>query len=139
MPEPIPPTALSRPGPSRLQRATAIVATVGVAIALVGLLVSLRPVRTPTQDCGTTLAFLMDGRTNEFVDVDDLPEGVTEADVEANNDRPCRERVADVAVPAFGAVAAGVGLALLAALTEGVDRGLRRHQRAQEHREVATT
>lgn len=135
-PSPIP-SAPARPGPTRAQQGTAIVATIGVVLALVGLLLSLRPVSTPTQDCGATLGFLLDGRTNEYVDPSDLPKGVTEAEATSNNERPCRERVADAAKPAFGLLGVGLLVGVTAALLEIVSRGLAWRTRVAERNAAA--
>ena len=107
-----------RLGPTRLQRTTAIVATIGVAVALIGLVTMLRPVQTPLQDCGTTLTFLLDGRVNEFGDPNDPPKGLTADEVTANNDRPCRVRVGAQAKPAGVLIAGGIVAAVGAGATE---------------------
>jgi hypothetical protein len=121
------------PAPTGVLRVTAIIATVGVVAALLGLLLMLRPVTTPTQDCGTSIGFLLDGRVNEFVDEQDPPEGVTAAEAKANNADPCRDRVAERAKPAGILIAGGVLVALVATLVEVGDRGLawRRRRRAR--------
>ncbi|HRW36978.1 MAG: hypothetical protein KDB04_02310 [Acidimicrobiales bacterium] len=131
----------SRPGPTRLQRTTALVATVGVVVVLIGLLVLLRPVSTPTQSCGTSLGVLLDGRANEYVyDVQNPPAGITRAEAEANNARPCRERVADIARPAAVAMAVGLVAAVGALIVEVVDRSFAWRRRARgRHEAVAAT
>lgn len=113
-----------QPPPTRLFRATAIVATVGVLVALLGLGLLLRPVRTPIQDCGTQIGFLLDGRANEYADPNNPPKGLTGEEVEAINANPCRSRVADKAKPAGVLLLVGVGSASGAALTEMGVRGL---------------
>ena len=140
IPEPATPSpADPAPAPPRgLLRVTPIVATVGVVVALVGLLLLLRPVTTPTQDCGTALGFLLDGRVNEIASVEDPPEGITPAEAKANKERPCRVRVVDQATPALIAFGAGLLVAVVAALTEIVARsigwfGRRQAQRALTH------
>lgn len=110
------------PPPTRFLQATAIVATVGVVVALLGLVALLRPVSTPVQDCGTAIGFLLDGRTNTFADPADPPEGLTAEEVTANNERPCRERVADAARPGGIAFVVGLLLAVVAFLVEAVAR-----------------
>ncbi|MCB0971190.1 MAG: hypothetical protein KDA97_06685 [Acidimicrobiales bacterium] len=135
------PDATAHPPPPAALRATAIVATVGVVVAIAGLLLLLRPVTTPVQDCGTALGFLLDGRTNTFADPADPPDGLTEAEVTDNNERPCRVRVADTARPGAIAFVAGMALAIVALLVEAVARGsswLRRRARARRDRARAT-
>ena len=117
-----PAVAAGRPGPTRFQRTTAIIATVAVAVAALGMLALLRPISTPAVDCGTSLAVLLDGRPNQYVDPNDPPEGVTEAEAKANNEEPCRDRVADAARPAVLAVAVGTVVALVALIAEVVNR-----------------
>ena len=122
-PVPAPPQAPVQPAPTPLFRATAVIATIGVVVALVGLAMLLRPVTTPTQDCGTSLAFLLEGRVNEFVSVDDPPAGVSAADAEANNAEPCRVRVGERAKPAGVLLLAGLTAAIGAAVVELSVRG----------------
>lgn len=139
-----PPTAAPAPsvggGPDRdassaavpprpaILRATPVIALVGVLLALAGLGWSARPLRTPTQDCGTAFAFLLTGRIDVLVDPQNPPAGVTRAEAEANNRRPCQERAAARAVPALIALLSGVLLALLALVVE-VGTRLRLHRR----------
>lgn len=138
MTDPAPPTELAepaapaRPGPTRLQRTTALIATVGVVSALVGLLLVIRPIETPALDCGTALGVLLDGRPDEFLDPDDPPEGVTAAEAEASNDNPCRKRAAAAARPAAAMVAAGLLAALGALVVEVIDRALAWRHRVHE-------
>ena len=117
-------------------KVTAIVATIGVVVALVGLLSLLRPVSTPTQDCGTVAGFLLDGRSNVYIDPNDLPKGVTAAEAKANNAHPCRERVADQTKPGAVVLLGGLTVAVGAALVEMTARGLawRRRRRARPRR-----
>jgi hypothetical protein len=105
-----------------------------VLVALLGLAVMARPVETPTQDCGSGIVFLLDGRTNEFVDPADPPSGATAEDATANNERPCRERVAASARP--GAVMLGTGLlvALAAVVVEVAGRGVAWRRRVRTRR-----
>lgn len=116
------PARPARPAPKGLLSATAVIATVGVVVSLIGLALMFRPVSTPTQDCGTTIAFLLEGRVNELVNEGDLPKGVTLAEAKANNAEPCRERVADAVKPAAVLFGAGMVAAVGAALTEVVVR-----------------
>ena len=119
-----------RPLPASL-RATAIVATIGVAIALVGIVLLARPVHTPAQDCGSAGAFLLAGRVDVYVDEQRPPEGVTRAEARANNRTPCRERVAEASTPGITLFAVGLLGAVLAALVEGAIRlwGWRKRRR----------
>ena len=123
----------TRPAPRGLLRATAAIATVGVIVALLGVVVLLRPVTTPTQDCGTSLAFLLEGRVNELVSESDPPQGVTPAEAKANNTEPCRDRVAERTKPAAVLFGAGLIAAVGAAVVETVLRStawfLRRRDR----------
>jgi hypothetical protein len=112
-----------------LFRTTALVATIGVVVALIGIAVMARPVSTPVQDCGSALVFLLDGGVNEFADPTDPPAGLTSAEVTDNNTRPCRERVADTARPGLVAFLAGTLIATAAAITEVSARGWRWHRR----------
>lgn len=111
-------TSNPRPRGSRAVRVTAAVAVIGVVVALVGLALSARPLRTPTQDCGTALTFLVQGRVDELVDSADLPAGVTKAEAEANNTEPCQERAANRALPAGVAVVGGTLVALVMLIVE---------------------
>ena len=130
-----PSPVVTRPRRARRLEATAVLATLGVVVALIGLALSARPLATPTQDCGTAFTFLVAGRVNEFVDPGNPPTGVTRAEAEANNAEPCQERAANRAVPAAVAVVAGTGLGLLAAGLEALFR--LRLGRAQHRRWLA--
>lgn len=136
-PEPSGPPPPPAPGRAssleRTVRATSWIAAVATLVAMLGLVGLMRPVSTPTQDCGLAGAFLLDGRTNTLVDPTDPPPGVTAAEAEDNNERPCRTRVIEVArVPAL-AVVVGTGVGLLAGLVEVVVR-LSARQRARRLR-----
>ncbi|MCU1371491.1 MAG: hypothetical protein JWO77_2685 [Ilumatobacteraceae bacterium] len=120
---PGPAVAPVRPAAHGVVSATALIATLGVVVALIGLGLMLRTVSTPTQDCGTSIAFLLQGRVNVFVSVDDPPEGITKAEAEANNATPCRERVADQVKPAALLFGAGLVAAVGAAAVEMAVRG----------------
>jgi len=124
--EPAPPHAAppARPAHTGLLRATAVIATIGVVVALVGVAILLLPVQTPTQDCGTSLGYLLDGRVDVLVSETDPPAGITPAEAKANNANPCRERVADRTKPAAVLIGAGLVAALGAALVEGTIRFL---------------
>lgn len=113
------PSEPARPRGRRAVQITAVVATVGVLLALAGLASSARPLSTPTQDCGTALTYLTQGRVNEFVDPDDPPAGVTKAEALANEADPCQERAANRARPAGALVIGGTLLALVALIVEG--------------------
>ncbi|WP_426574965.1 hypothetical protein [Aquihabitans sp. McL0605] len=127
-----PAPTVSHPRPTGLLRATAVVAFVGVIAAVLGFGLLLRSVSTPTQDCGTVIGFILDGRVNVFVDPADPPKGVTAAEAKANNDRPCRERVADQAKAPAIMLVSGLGIAFVAALVEVTHRSFlwRRRRRA---------
>lgn len=135
-PPPPPAAAPVHPAPTGLLRATAVIATIGVVVALAGLVLLLRPVTTPTQDCGTSLAFLLEGRDNEFVSETDPPAGITKAEAKANNATPCRERVAERTEPAAVLLVAGLVSALLATTTEVAVRNIAwwKRSRAARHR-----
>lgn len=128
-PPPDPGAAPARPRPTGVLLATAVIATIGVVVALLGIGILLLPVSTPTQDCGTSLGFLLDGRVNEFVSVDDPPAGITPAEALANNETPCRDRVADRVKPAAVLIGAGLVAALGATVAEITIRLLRRSKR----------
>jgi len=129
--EPAP--AAARPGPSGLFQATAIIATIGVVVALIGLGLLFLPVQTPTQDCGTSIGFLLDGRVNELVSETAPPAGITPAEAKANNAQPCRSRVADRTKPAAVLFVAGMVAALGAATTEVAVRATRWFRRRPPH------
>lgn len=112
-----------------LLRATALTATIGVVVALLGVALLLRPVHTPAQDCGTVAGFLLEGRTDVAVDPNQPPAGTTRAEARAHNRHPCRERVADAAKPGATLVLAGTAAALVALLVETVVRNGARHRR----------
>lgn len=128
--------APTQPAPTGLLRATAIAATVGVVVALVGLGLLLRPVETPTQDCGTSLTFLLEGRVDEFVSETDPPAGISAAEAKDNNTQPCRERVADQTAPAAVLLVAGMGSAVLAAIIEMTVRGIAWWRRRTARRQL---
>ena len=106
----------------RAVRITAVVAFVGVLVALVGMVLLTRPLRTPTQDCGTPISFLTGGRQNVFVDPKSPPKGVTTAEAQANNDEPCQERAFNRALPAGMLVIGGTFTALVAMVVEAALR-----------------
>jgi len=126
---PAPAAAPARPGPTGIVEATAIIAAIGVVVALIGLGILLLPVTTPTQDCGTSAGFLLGGRVDQMVSETDPPAGVTAAEAKANNASPCRERVADRAKPAALLLGTGLIAALGAALAEMAIRLVRRSKR----------
>lgn len=133
--EPTPGAApAGRPGPTRLQRTTAIIATLGVAVAVLGLLALLRPISTPAVECGSSLTVLLDGRPDQFIDPSDPPAGVTAEEAEAHNAEMCRARVADAARPAVIAIAVGILVAIGAVVVEAVERALAWRQRVRARR-----
>jgi hypothetical protein len=119
-----------RPG-QRAVQITAITALAGVVAALVGLALVARPLRTPTQDCGTALTFLVSGGVNEYVDPSNPPEGITAADAEDNNADPCQERAGDRALPALLLVVGGTAIGVGALIAEW---SLRDRMRRRAHR-----
>lgn len=127
------------PRPTGALLATAVVATVGVVVALVGLALLARPVSTPVQDCGTAMAFLLDGRTNVVADPANPPAGISAAQARSNNERPCRARVADTARPGAIALAAGTVTAIGALGVEASIRGLDRYRRRRRRRAAPAT
>lgn len=111
-------------------RATALVATIGVLSAVVGIALLARTVHTPLQDCGTVYGFLRYGRTDVLADPANPPKGVSRAQVEATNAKPCRPRVAERARPSAALILGGTAAALAALLAEATTRGVdRRHRR----------
>ncbi len=123
------PTPDDRPPVGGLLRAAPMIATVGVIVAIVGLVALARPVETPVQDCGTAIGFLLDGRVNVYANPAAPPEGLTAEEVTANNERPCRVRVAATARPGAILVAAGVAAAVIALVSEVTARILLRRRR----------
>lgn len=117
----------------RLVTATAVVALVGVLVALLGIVLATRPLRTPTQDCGTAASFLLRGGVDELVNPDDPTPGTTAAEARDNNARPCQERAAARARPAGALVVGGVAVALVSLSIESAVRfgRSRRRRRAQ--------
>ena len=107
---------------ARTVRTTALVAFVAIVIALLGMVALTRPLKTPTQDCGTPISFLTRGKQNVFVDPSSPPKGITKAEAEANNDQPCQERAFNRALPAGIVVVAGTFVALIALVVEFVVR-----------------
>lgn len=122
--EPEPPASVAAVTPvapipgSRAVRVTAIVALVGVLVALLGLFLGTRPLTTPTQDCGTPATFLLRGKQNVFVDPGNPPQGTTKAEAKANNDTPCQERAFNRALPAGILLVGGTLVALIALIVE---------------------
>ena len=121
-----PPAPDDRPAPTGLLRVPALLALLGVLVAVAGLSLSLVPVRTPTQDCGTPLAFLLRGRVDVLVDPVSPPTGITPAEATANNARPCQKRSAARGLPALVLVLVGSTIGLIAAAVELVIRLRRR-------------
>ncbi len=97
--------------------AMAVVALICFALALVLLAL---PVETPgVQRCGTPAAYLLEGRLDVIPDAEDRilgPDGepvtLDAETAQTARDQPCRDRVADRAVPAGGLVLAGVVVGL---------------------------
>lgn len=120
-PPPTVTTPAAAPSPPRRRgvlRATAVVATVGVLVALVGVVVLALPVHAPLQDCGTTFTYLFDGKVDTLGDPAKPPKGHSSADVRANNAKTCHDRVVDKAKPAAVLLLGGLAVALAATATE---------------------
>lgn len=117
------------PPASGLLRWAAVVASVGVVVALVGIGVLLLPVATPARDCGTAYGYLADGRYDQALDPAAPPEGVTRAEAEADNAEPCHDRVVARARPAGLMIVGGTFVALVAVVVEGVARTAARLRR----------
>ena len=131
------PAAVSAPPPrTGLLRVAPLLALTGVLVALVGIGLVLRPLSTPTQDCGTALTFLLDGEPNQWVSVDQPPEGVSPDQARDNNEHPCQERAANQARPAGALVFLGTFVGLVAAISEiavrNVDRRRLRRSRGEQ-------
>jgi hypothetical protein len=118
----------TEPAPTRIHTVTVVVAAIGVLVAITGLVMGTRPLSTPIQDCGTAFSFLLSGGVDQYADPANPPEGVTAADVEANNADPCQERAADRALTAGALVVGGTGAATVAAVVDLGARGLRRYR-----------
>lgn len=117
----LPPVA-APPRPPATVRVTAWVALAGLVVAALGIVVLLRPLRTPIQDCGTAAGFLLDGRVDLVANPDDPPPGTTRADVLDNNAERCQERAANRARSAIVVVVVGALIGLTAVLVEAVVR-----------------
>lgn len=118
-PAPVPtPGAGERPPGSTTVRVTALVALLGVLVAVGAVGWGGWPLRTPTQDCGTAATFLIGGRVNQFVDPSNPPDGITPAEARANNQEPCQERAGNRALPAGVVLVSGTLIALLALIVE---------------------
>jgi hypothetical protein len=111
----------AEPG-TRFVRVTAAVAVIGLLLAVAGIWLATRPVSTPVQDCGAAAAFLLDGRVNVHADPESPPEGLTAAEVEDNNERPCQERAANQAAPGAVLIVVGTLIGLGAGLVEALAR-----------------
>lgn len=121
-----PPAPDDRPAPTGLLGIPALIALLGVLVAVAGLGLALVPVRTPTQDCGTPMAFLLRGRVDVLVDPVSPPTGITPAEAKANNARPCQQRSAARGLPALVLVLVGTTIGLIAATVEVTIRLRRR-------------
>ncbi len=107
--EPWPPLVpVVTPPPGLAGRIAVVVAGVALLGYLVAGIVLAVPVRTPqVQDCGAPAAYLLDGRVDRLPDDEDRilgPDGevvtLDEDVAAAARSTPCRDRVADRAVPA---------------------------------------
>lgn len=108
----------ARPPGSTTVRITAVLALLGVLVAVGALVVATRPLSTPTQDCGTAATFLIEGRVNQFVDPTNPPAGIMPDEARANNEEPCQERAGNRALPTGIVLVSGALVALLALIVE---------------------
>ena len=115
-------TPAGRPPRAGILRGTAVVAAIGLVVALAGLGILGLPVHTPLQDCGTSITYLLDGRVDVAGDPAHPPAGATKADVLANNAKMCRPRVADRAKVAAPLLLGGL---LVVIATAGVEASVR--------------
>lgn len=107
---------------SALGRTSVALAAVALVCFLVALVLAALPVRTPgVQDCGAPAAYLAAGRLdvvpdaqNRILGPDGEPRTLDEETARTARDQPCRQRVADRAVPAGGLVLVGTLLGLTA-------------------------
>ncbi|MCB0977071.1 MAG: hypothetical protein KDB02_06390 [Acidimicrobiales bacterium] len=90
----------------------------GIVAVLAGAWMATRTVETPVQDCGVAAVYLLDGRVDVLADPANPPEGLTAAQVKANNAEPCQERAANQARPGALLVLAGTAVGIVAALSE---------------------
>lgn len=125
-------------GTPRVARVTAGVAAASVVLALIGLVVVTRTVRTPLQDCGVAAAYLLDGRVDQFANPDEPPTGLTRAEVLDNNTDPCRERAANQARPGLLLIAIGLVVGLVATFVEIMARWRWRRERRAAAVDAAT-
>jgi hypothetical protein len=113
-------------GPRRLARATLAAAWASLLLFGVGALLLVVPVEVPeVQDCGTPVGYLLEGPVDviptedgRFLDEDGE---VVTLDADATRDareRPCRERVAELAVPAALLIAVATLVGLVAFVVE---------------------
>jgi hypothetical protein len=127
----------------RTVRITAIVALTGVVAALLALGYTALPLRSPTQDCGTALTFLLDGRVDEFVDPNAPDDEFTTEEAVANNTRPCQERAAGRArragVPFVGGIVAAVSSLVVEQVVRYRFRARTRRAWIARHRTVPPT
>lgn len=113
------------------RRARTLVARLGFALALVALAGYLAatallvvPVEVPrVQDCGAPGAYLLSGRVDVIPDgqgrvlgPDDEPLPLPASVADAARNMPCRDRVADRAVPAGALIVASTAVGLVAAV-----------------------
>ena len=125
---PPPPPAVPPPadGPRRLARMTLAMAWASVLLFGVAALLLVIPVEVPeVQDCGTPLSYLLEGPvdvipTEDGRFLDEQGEVVTlDADAAREaRDRPCRERIAMLAVPAAVLIAVATLVGMTAFVVE---------------------
>lgn len=128
---------------ARTVRITAIVALTGVVAAVLALGYTALPLRTPTQDCGTALTFLLDGGVDEFADPNAPDDGSTTEEAVANNTRPCQERAAGRArragVPFVGGIVAAVAALVMEQVVRYRFRARTRRTWITRHRTMPPT
>jgi hypothetical protein len=108
LPPPHPSVPPPADGPRRLARATLAGAWASLLLFGVAALLLVIPVEVPeVEDCGTPLTYLLEGPVDVIPTEDgrflDQQGEVVTLDADATREarsRPCRERVADLAVPA---------------------------------------
>jgi hypothetical protein len=125
---PPPPPAVPPPadGPRRLARAALAMAWASLLLYGVAALLLVIPVEVPeVQDCGTPVSYLLEGPvdvvpTEDGRFLDEQGEVVT-LDADATRearDRPCRERIAALAVPAAALIVVATLVGLTAFVVE---------------------
>lgn len=126
LPPPIPAVPPPADGPRRLARATLAGAWASLVLFGIAVLLLVIPVEVPeVQDCGTPVGYLLEGPvdvipTEDGRFLDEEGEVVTiDADAAREaRDRPCRERIARLAVPAAVLIVLATLVGLVAFVVE---------------------